>query len=172
MEALCKHQESEVSPSLSDRWRVSRTRRESCSITNTRRCVSRACCLLLLESYSLCFLSQLHLSADYVLQQFQQSKSSPAPSPTGKPLPAPTSILDPKVNTSFSQDIAPDNSHAAAKREIKGVLVHEIVHALQCTGKDTCPGGLIEGIADWVRLQSDLAPPHWKEKPDNWEGVR
>ena len=32
------------------------------------------------------------------------------------------------------------------------------------------PGGLIEGIADWVRLNSDLSPPHWKkEAGDNWD---
>lgn len=24
-----------------------------------------------------------------------------------------------------------------------------------------CPGGLIEGIADWIRLRCDLGPPHW-----------
>ena len=48
--------------------------------------------------------------------------------------------------------------------EILGVLVHETVHCFQHNGKGTCPGGLIEGLADWVRLRCDLAkpPPHWK----------
>jgi hypothetical protein len=45
--------------------------------------------------------------------------------------------------------------------EILGVLTHEMVHAYQYNGKGTCPGGLIEGIADWIRLKADLAPPHW-----------
>lgn len=48
--------------------------------------------------------------------------------------------------------------------EITGVLVHELVHCFQYNGKGTCPGALIEGLADWVRLRSELAspPPHWK----------
>jgi len=34
----------------------------------------------------------------------------------------------------------------------------------------TCPGGLIEGIADWVRLNANLSPPHWKkEATGNWD---
>jgi hypothetical protein len=34
----------------------------------------------------------------------------------------------------------------------------------------TCPGGLIEGIADWVRLNAHLSPPHWKkEATGNWD---
>lgn len=45
--------------------------------------------------------------------------------------------------------------------EIRGVIVHEMVHVWQHNGKGTCPGGLIEGIADWVRLRANLAPPHW-----------
>ncbi|PKS08787.1 hypothetical protein jhhlp_003396 [Lomentospora prolificans] len=47
-------------------------------------------------------------------------------------------------------------------REIEGVLAHELVHCYQYNGKGKCPGGLIEGIADWVRLRCELAPPHWK----------
>ena len=31
--------------------------------------------------------------------------------------------------------------------EIRGVLVHEVVHCFQYNAKDTCPSGLIEGIA-------------------------
>lgn len=38
------------------------------------------------------------------------------------------------------------------------------------------PGGLTEGVADFVRLNADLAPPHWKlpasgrERPPSWDG--
>lgn len=64
---------------------------------------------------------------------------------------------------------APNQSDEAARKEIQGVLVHEMVHTIQHTGKESCPGGLIEGVADWVRLQADLAPPHWKEDAGNWE---
>ena len=34
-----------------------------------------------------------------------------------------------------------------ARKEITGVLVHEVVHCYQYDAKSTCPGGLIEGIA-------------------------
>lgn len=54
--------------------------------------------------------------------------------------------------------------------EIRGVVVHEMVHAWQWNGKGTAPGGLIEGIADFVRLRAGLSPPHWKKEiPDSWD---
>lgn len=46
--------------------------------------------------------------------------------------------------------------------EITGVLTHELVHCFQYNAHGSCPGGLIEGIADWVRLCCKLSPPHWK----------
>ncbi|OCH95691.1 plant basic secretory protein [Obba rivulosa] len=55
------------------------------------------------------------------------------------------------------------NSAARAADEVRGVLVHEMVHCFQYNALGTCPGGLIEGIADWVRLRAGLAPPHWRE---------
>lgn len=39
------------------------------------------------------------------------------------------------------------SSEARARDEILGVLVHEVVHCYQYNGNDTCPGGLIEGVA-------------------------
>lgn len=55
--------------------------------------------------------------------------------------------------------------------EITGVLTHEIVHCYQYNGFGACPGGLIEGIADWVRLHCHLSPPHWKREADGkWDG--
>ncbi|KAI1813177.1 BSP-domain-containing protein [Poronia punctata] len=46
--------------------------------------------------------------------------------------------------------------------EIWGVIVHELVHCYQYNGQGHAPAGLIEGIADWVRLGANLAPPHWR----------
>ncbi|KAL2259404.1 hypothetical protein VTK26DRAFT_6931 [Humicola hyalothermophila] len=46
--------------------------------------------------------------------------------------------------------------------EITGVLTHEVVHCYQWNALHTCPRGLIEGVADWVRLNCNLSPPHWK----------
>ena len=64
------------------------------------------------------------------------------------------------------------NGIAASRKadEILGVLTHEVVHCYQYNAHGTCPGGLIEGIADWVRLNSNLSPPHWKrETSGKWD---
>ncbi|KAI0838920.1 BSP-domain-containing protein [Hypoxylon sp. FL0890] len=67
----------------------------------------------------------------------------------------------------YITSIAPSR-HTA---EITGVIVHELVHCYQWNGLGSAPGGLIEGVADWVRLQCDLAPPHWKpdQAPAKWD---
>jgi hypothetical protein len=45
------------------------------------------------------------------------------------------------------------------------------VHCFQYNGHDAAPIGLIEGVADFVRLRAGLAPPHWKrgEKGEHWD---
>ncbi|KAJ0076158.1 hypothetical protein Patl1_33758 [Pistacia atlantica] len=47
------------------------------------------------------------------------------------------------------------------KGEITGVLYHEMTHIWQWNGNGQTPGGLIEGIADYVRLKANYAPSHW-----------
>jgi len=47
------------------------------------------------------------------------------------------------------------------KTEITGVLYHEMVHVWQWNGNGQTPSGLIEGIADYVRLKANYAPSHW-----------
>ena len=53
--------------------------------------------------------------------------------------------------------------------EIHGVIVHEMVHCWQWNGKGTAPGGLIEGIADYVRLKAGLIPSHWHRGGPQWD---
>jgi hypothetical protein len=56
------------------------------------------------------------------------------------------------------------------KEEMLGVITHEMVHCWQWTGRGKCPGGLIEGIADYVRLKAGFVPPHWKkEAGGDWD---
>ncbi|KAF3937396.1 hypothetical protein ABW19_dt0206418 [Dactylella cylindrospora] len=56
------------------------------------------------------------------------------------------------------------------KEEILGVIRHEMVHCFQYNAKGTCNGGLIEGIADWVRYKGGFIPPHWHVgSGDNWD---
>ncbi|ONK81306.1 uncharacterized protein A4U43_C01F27640 [Asparagus officinalis] len=47
------------------------------------------------------------------------------------------------------------------KGEITGVLYHEMTHVWQWDGQGKAPGGLIEGIADYVRLKANYVPSHW-----------
>ncbi|RAH78254.1 BSP-domain-containing protein [Aspergillus japonicus CBS 114.51] len=74
------------------------------------------------------------------------------------------------------------DSSSSLRAEIVGVLTHELVHCYQHTSPDRDddtapkpPGGLIEGIADFVRLKAGLAPPHWQrprsaaERPEKWD---
>lgn len=59
---------------------------------------------------------------------------------------------------------------ALLKAEMTGFLVHEMTHVWQWNGMGTCNGGLIEGIADWVRLRAGLAPPHWsRRRGQRWD---
>lgn len=68
--------------------------------------------------------------------------------------------------------------------ELVGVLTHELVHCYQHTAPRSGdngekiprpPGGLVEGIADFVRLKAGLEPPHWKrpqlaqERAPKWD---
>lgn len=79
-----------------------------------------------------------------------------------------------------------ENSKQRAKEEIMGVIVHEMVHCFQYNAQGSCPGGLIEGIADmcnkvgsspsklnhavdYVRLKAGLSPPHWKKGGNRWD---
>ncbi len=70
----------------------------------------------------------------------------------------------------FSLDYIHGIAASRKTHEIMGVLTHEMVHCYQYNAFDTCPGGLIEGIADWVRLNAKLDPPHWKkEATGHWD---
>ena len=70
----------------------------------------------------------------------------------------------------FSLDYIRGIASDRKKDEIMGVLTHEMVHCYQYDAFGTCPGGLVEGIADFVRLNSNLSPPHWKkEATGSWD---
>lgn len=81
-------------------------------------------------------------------------------------------MLTPRLSSFNLKYIAkiPAEPSSRQKEELQGVLVHEMVHCWQWNAYGTAPGGLIEGIADFVRLKAGLAPPHWKkERRDNWD---
>ncbi|KAJ4803401.1 Plant basic secretory family protein [Rhynchospora pubera] len=57
------------------------------------------------------------------------------------------------------------------KTEFDGVIYHEMTHVWQWNGQGQAPGGLIEGIADFVRLKANYAPSHWRKpgQGDRWD---
>ncbi|OJD24908.1 hypothetical protein ACJ73_03732 [Blastomyces percursus] len=95
-----------------------------------------------------------------------------------------------EIHFSLSYIATVSNRFVDATRELLGVITHELVHCYQHTRpqarvgpeelkkkkkkkkqKDKSgpqipnpPSGLIEGIADFVRLKAGLVPPHW-ERP-------
>ncbi|KAF2149054.1 PBSP domain protein [Myriangium duriaei CBS 260.36] len=71
---------------------------------------------------------------------------------------------------SYIQHVAKSSPDPAAiRKELLGVICHELVHCWQYDGQGTAPGGLIEGVADWVRLNAGYVPPHWgKDCQGDW----
>ncbi|KAJ4837474.1 hypothetical protein Tsubulata_013187 [Turnera subulata] len=63
------------------------------------------------------------------------------------------------------------NYSGNVKTEITGVLYHEMTHIWQWNGNGQAPGGLIEGIADFVRLKANYGPSHWVQpgQGDRWD---
>ncbi|KAH1152315.1 hypothetical protein GLYMA_16G214200v4 [Glycine max] len=49
------------------------------------------------------------------------------------------------------------------KREITGVLFHQVCYVWQWKGNGKAPGGLTGGIADFVRLKANYAASHWRK---------
>lgn len=63
------------------------------------------------------------------------------------------------------------NYSSDVKREITGVLYNEMTHIWQWKGNSHAPEGLIEGIADIVRLKVNYAPSNWVllGQGDRWD---
>ncbi|GAU15048.1 hypothetical protein TSUD_48440 [Trifolium subterraneum] len=47
------------------------------------------------------------------------------------------------------------------KKEIIGLIYHEMAHILLWNGNGTAPSGLIEGMADFVRMKAGYASDQW-----------
>ena len=117
-------------------------------------------------------LKRLYVSPDWKLARLPPARSV-------------TLYLDDMDGVAYTSGSSLDNDHKEihfsmsyisqiggdrAGHEITGVLTHELVHCFQYNGKGQAPGGLIEGIADWVRLKSNLGPPWWQpDFPDRWD---
>lgn len=96
-----------------------------------------------------------------------------------------TIVLRPMEGVAYTRGLPLDHDHkeihinlnyitrvkSDPRQEILGVVCHELVHCFQWNASGTCPGGLIEGIADWVRLRAGLGAKHWKQSAEGkWDG--
>lgn len=112
---------------------------------------------------------EIHLSLSYIAHV---AKPKPNPSVTHNAAAATaTATIMPNLNQTnqTTQSSQPDQINPT-RHELLGVLCHELVHCFQYNAQGTAPGGLIEGIADWVRLNARYVPPHWKRNVDGkWD---
>ncbi|KAK6346817.1 hypothetical protein TWF696_006925 [Orbilia brochopaga] len=73
-------------------------------------------------------------------------------------------------STNYIAGVHERSSGVQDREEILGVLRHEMVHCFQYNAWGSANGGLIEGIADWVRYKAGFIPPHWHAGTgDKWD---
>ena len=129
---------------------------------------------------------EIHVSTDYIEKKMRPKKALPTTTTTttttttkAKETVEPRSSSPPSSSSSSSSSSpsspsspssSPDDARRQLTREIRGVVLHELVHCFQWDGRGTCPGGLCEGIADWVRLNCGLGATHWTRRVDcGWD---
>ena len=113
-------------------------------------------------------------ATDFIWRLFQQKSNADR-----KNVPKVSLFIDDRDGVAFTSN---NEIHVSAryingysgnvKTEITGVLYHESTHIWQWNGNgQSTPGGLIEGIADYVRLKAGYAPSHWVKpgQGDRWD---
>lgn len=112
-------------------------------------------------------------ATDFIWETFQQSNAADR-----KNIQTVNLFIDVMdgVANSVNDEIHVSDSYIASysgdvRTEITGVLYHEMTHIWQWNGNGQAPGGLIEGIADFVRLKANYAPSHWVQpgQGDRWD---
>ncbi|KAI8532732.1 hypothetical protein RHMOL_Rhmol11G0236400 [Rhododendron molle] len=63
-----------------------------------------------------------------------------------------------RVNANYIQGFSGD-----VRKEITGILYREVVHSWQWNGNGQAPLGLIDGIADFMRLKAGYVPDYWRQ---------
>lgn len=89
----------------------------------------------------------VQINTRYFMRQIRRTPT-PAETPTPTPTPAPQEQPPVDLNR--------------LRFEMTGVLTHELVHLVQFDGQQTAPSWFIEGLADFMRMQSGQSAKHWK----------
>ena len=112
-------------------------------------------------------------AADFIWRLFQQNNDADR-----KNVPKVSLFIDDMEEVAYASN---NEIHVSAryingypgdvKKEITGVLYHESTHIWQWDGNGQTPVGLIEGIADFVRLKAGYAASHWVQpgQGDKWD---
>jgi hypothetical protein len=116
---------------------------------------------------------ELHLNLTYIQNHYENQRRSTSGSmqlkdllaqlclsTTSSSLPSSTKSAIP-TNLPLLQGASSTGALEATRKEILGVLHHEATHLIQFDGHHGASWGLIEGIADYVRLRTNNVPPHW-----------
>lgn len=75
-----------------------------------------------------------------------------------------------EIHFNLNYIVRASKTKPSVRDETLGVVCHELVHCFQWNAHGTCPGGLIEGVADWVRLRAGLAAKHWRQEAEGkWD---
>ncbi|KAJ9705154.1 hypothetical protein PVL29_003285 [Vitis rotundifolia] len=118
-------------------------------------------------------MSTLSISTHFIWNLFQQNTE-----PDRKDVQKVTLIIDNMDGIAYT---ANDEIHFNAnyignysgdlRMEFSGIIFHEMTHIWQWYGDGQAPGGLIEGIADFVRLSAGYAPSHWVQpgEGERWD---
>ncbi|KAF8007521.1 hypothetical protein BT93_K1515 [Corymbia citriodora subsp. variegata] len=79
--------------------------------------------------------------------------------------PAPPAIISRAINNTIviNSDYI-QNYSGDVRVEFIGILCHEATHVWQWNGNRKAPAGLINSVADYVRLKAGLAPKEWPKK--------
>lgn len=112
----------------------------------------------------------LKTATDFILKIFQQQHADADRKTVHKI----RLFIDPEygaVSYTSGTDIFIAADHIAKfsgdlRNEVAGILYQELTHVWQWTGKGEAPAGLIEGVAEFVRLKSGFVSGEWAAAGD------